>query len=75
MGTKHIQMTLLNNGVTWPISPGQTSDGPISSQHNVLRMEDALFCCCGITSLDLTMLKTWLWRQKPSLDRSVTPVK
>jgi hypothetical protein len=75
MGTKHMLMTLRKSGVTWQISPGLMTDGPMSSQHNVLMMEDALSSCCGITSLDPTTFSTWLQKQKLSLDRSVIPEK
>jgi hypothetical protein len=75
MGTNNMQMTLWKSGVTWRISPELVTAGPMSSQHNVLKMGEALSSCCGITSSDPTMLITWLLKQKLSLYRSVTPAK
>jgi hypothetical protein len=39
-----------DSGVTWQISPEIMIVGPMSNQHNVLKMRDALSSCYGITS-------------------------
>jgi hypothetical protein len=76
MGTKHMQMTLWKSEVTWQISPELMIFGPMSNQHNVLKMGDALSSCYGITSLDPKMLITWHQKKKKlSLDWSVILLK
>jgi hypothetical protein len=70
MGTNHMQMTLLKYGVTWRISPRLIIVAPMSNQHNITKMGDALSSCWGITSSDPTTLTTWLQKQNLSLDWS-----
>jgi hypothetical protein len=44
-----MQMTLWKSGVTWQISPELMIVGPMSNQHNILKMGDALSSCYVIT--------------------------
>jgi hypothetical protein len=75
MGTKHMQMTIWKSGVTWQISPELMIVGPMSNQHNILKMGDALSSCYGITSSDPTTLITWHQKHNLSLDLLVIMAK
>jgi hypothetical protein len=70
-----MQMTLWKSGVTWQISPELMIVGPMSNQHKVLNMGNALSSFYGITSSYPTMLITWHQKQKLSLDRLVILAK
>jgi hypothetical protein len=64
-----MQMNLWKSGVTCRISPELMAAEAMPIQHTVLKMGDALYSCCGITSSCPTRLITWLQKQKLSLEQ------